>query len=90
LLCCRYTAQYGCSLYEAPTCTNNHAYGFSAVLFFGVFHILGGLVFLNLFIGVITVGMADAMEAADKEQWVLDHVEELKSKGKMRSDSIHW
>jgi hypothetical protein len=60
------------------TCTSEEAHGLSAILFFVVFHMLGGLVFLNLFIGVITVGMADAMEFRDAEQAMDRRVTKLK------------
>jgi voltage-gated sodium channel len=53
-------------------CNHNVAHGTSAVLFFVMFYIVGGLVFLNLFTGVVTVGMADAMAKIEEELGV-DH-----------------
>jgi voltage-gated sodium channel len=78
-----YTAQFGCKEYptEDPSlCTDegNSAKGWFAVVFFTLFHMLGGLVFLNLFIGVITVGMADAMEERDDEAYTQQRVRRLK------------
>ena len=49
---------------------------------------MGGLVFLNLFIGVITVGMADAMEERDEEQYTLRRVARLKHTSKMSEIAI--
>jgi voltage-gated sodium channel len=43
-------------------CLAPHAHKASAVFFFVWFHMIGGMVFLNLFIGVVTVGMGDAMQ----------------------------
>eukprot|EP00935_MAST-01C_sp_MAST-1C-sp1_P000784 g784.t1 len=53
---CTSTGFYEC------TDAGNQAFGVPAVLFFVVLFMMGGLVFLNLFIGVVTAGMADAME----------------------------
>jgi voltage-gated sodium channel len=55
-------AQRGCEVYPSTgECTSPRAYGWWAVLFWVAFHMIGGLVFLNLFIGVVTVGMTDSM-----------------------------
>jgi len=91
-----YTAQFGCKLYAsgpataAHLCTDegNKAMGWTAVIFFIFFHIMGGLVFLNLFIGVITVGMADAMEERDEEQYTLNRVKRLQHSKKSKM-SVH-
>jgi voltage-gated sodium channel len=59
-----YTSQYGCDAYptDGPEpCDHPHAFGWLAVLFFVSFYIMGGGVFLNLFIGVVTAGMKSAM-----------------------------
>jgi voltage-gated sodium channel len=62
-----YTAQYGCDQYPtflAP-CDNPTAWGMFAVIFFVFVNIFGGLVFLNLFIGVVTAGMSASMAEMD-------------------------
>jgi voltage-gated sodium channel len=55
-------------------CLNPTAHKASAVFFFVWFHMIGGLVFLNLFIGVVTVGMGDAIEQQEKEKVVLNEL----------------
>jgi voltage-gated sodium channel len=59
-----YTAQYGCDKFPSDLgeCENPHAFGWFAVIFFSALYTMGGLVFMNLFIGVITAGMASAMD----------------------------
>jgi voltage-gated sodium channel len=66
-----YTAQYGCDVYySAPSdgfCPSPHSFGFVAVLMFVLFFIMGSLVFLNLFIGVVTAGMATAITEMEND-----------------------
>ena len=52
-----------------------------AVFFFTTFNLVGGMIFLNLFIGVITVGMADAIEVMNVEKELhrrVSHLQEAK------------
>jgi voltage-gated sodium channel len=49
-------------------CKAPYAHKASAVFFFVWFHMIGGLVFLNLFIGVVTVGMGDAIEQQEAQK----------------------
>ena len=66
-----YTAQFGCKAYGtgggSAVCTNSTAFGYWAVTYFCIFFTLGGLVFLNLFIGVITAGMADSIVEVEED-----------------------
>jgi voltage-gated sodium channel len=64
-----YTAQYGCDVYPATLgpCDEPHAFGWYAVIFWCAFYTMGGLVFLNLFIGVVTAGMSNAMEEVEDD-----------------------
>jgi hypothetical protein len=48
-------------------CPTPEAGGAFAVFYFVAFFILGGLVFLNLFIGVVTAGMGDSIGAMDED-----------------------
>jgi voltage-gated sodium channel len=84
LLACECT-QTGANDYD---CTSNEPHGWWAVLFFVVFHMIGGLVFLNLFVGVITVGMADAMEFRDEEQHMDRRVAKLKKEAKLSDAQV--
>jgi voltage-gated sodium channel len=61
-----YTSQYGCDRYPPleGTCDNPKAFGWWAVLWFSLFYMMGGLVFLNLFIGVVTAGTTSPSECA--------------------------
>jgi voltage-gated sodium channel len=71
-------AQRGCEVYPSTgECTSPVAYGFWAVLFWVGFHMVGGLVFLNLFIGVITIGMTDAMEELEAEKLMAARVSRM-------------
>jgi hypothetical protein len=77
-----YTAQYGCDEYPtflAP-CNNPHAFGMFAVVFFVMFFTMGGLVFLNLFIGVVTAGMSASMEEMDVDKEASDRVKLLQER----------
>jgi voltage-gated sodium channel len=66
-----YTAQYGCDVYySAPSdgfCPSPHGFGFVAVLMFVMFFMMGSLVFLNLFIGVVTAGMSTSMAEMEND-----------------------
>jgi voltage-gated sodium channel len=59
--------EYQCFGTGLSECTDSKAHGVGAVIFFVMFYIVGGLVFLNLFTGVVTVGMADAMQKLEEE-----------------------
>jgi hypothetical protein len=78
-----YVAQYGCKAYPSHdysalsqsvsaddpdlSCKEPQVGGAFAVFYFIAFFVLGGLVFLNLFIGVVTAGMGDSMDAMDED-----------------------
>eukprot|EP00935_MAST-01C_sp_MAST-1C-sp1_P000434 g434.t1 len=71
-----YTAQYGCSRYPTflGACDHPRVFGFFAVAFFMLFYLFGGLVFLNLFIGVVTAGMSSSMEELEVDQEAKERV----------------
>ena len=56
--------------YTPYCCCEEHSYaaGIQAYIYFTVFTILGALVLMTLFIGVITTSMEEAQEANDKER----------------------
>jgi voltage-gated sodium channel len=85
-----YTAQYGCDQYPtflAP-CDNPTAFGMFAVIFFVVFFVFGGLVFLNLFIGVVTAGMSASMQEMDVDKEAAERVKILQEKAGGKDLSI--
>ena len=67
-----YINMYGCDQYGydglATECTKPEASPVGAALFFVSFILIGTMVFLNLFIGVILSGMDEARDEADEEK----------------------
>ena len=67
-----YINMYGCDQYGydglATECANPEASPVGAALFFVSFILIGTMVFLNLFIGVILSGMDEARDEADEEK----------------------
>lgn len=67
-----YTQMYGCAGYgyegSPGLCTHSTAYPVAGALFFVSFILLGTMIILNLFIGVIMNGMNEAQAEADNEQ----------------------
>ena len=62
----------GGDVYAAVTgspglCTNPEAFGFVAILYFGSFIIIGALVLVSVFVGIIVTGMQDATEDMNVE-----------------------
>jgi hypothetical protein len=86
-----FTAQYGCDAFASPSpaeCDNSAAMGVVPVLFFSIFQMLGGMVFLNLFTGVITAGMYDSMEEQAFEKTTEAMVEVVRLAGDMPHSCI--
>jgi Ca2+-binding EF-hand superfamily protein len=74
-----YTAQYGCEEYPVPVeieCTPE-AFGAFAVFYWIFFYGIGGLVMLQLFTGVVTAGMADAIFEKNATDQSVDRVHEM-------------
>ena len=67
-----YIAMNGCDGYSYPegACTSSEPMPVFGAIYFVTFMLLGAMIFLNLFIGVILSGMEEASEevAADNEQ----------------------
>ena len=64
-----YIQMYGCGNYgydSNPLCTASQAYPVAGALFFISFVLLGTMIILNLFIGVIMNGMAEAQKESDQ------------------------
>jgi len=79
-----YINMYGCDRYgyDWPTpnemgCNKPYAYGIWAVLFFICFIIIGALVILTLFIGVVTTAMEEATDAHKVEEELMGRVREF-------------
>ncbi len=76
-----YIQMYGCDNYgydgNAALCTSPRAYPVGGALFFIGFVLVGTMIILNLFIGVIMNGMAEAQ--ADAEE--MSEIEKLKAGG---------
>lgn len=66
-----YINMHGCADYGydgiMEKCTNSNAYPLGAALFFVSFVLLGTMIVLNLFIGVIMTGMDEAKRSMDEE-----------------------
>ncbi|RLN94713.1 hypothetical protein BBJ28_00006176 [Nothophytophthora sp. Chile5] len=80
-----YINYYGCDLYGYDsyralgyTC-KSHASGFMAVLYFTTFIVLGAMVLITLFIGVVTTSMEEATQEMEAEKELLRRVEALRA-----------
>ena len=79
-----YINMYGCDRYGytdddwmVEMCEKNggaHPMGWAAAIYFLIFVLLGGLVLLTLFIGVVTTSMEEATDKAKKEKEVDDKI----------------
>jgi len=65
------------SCFQSGGCSKG--YGLIAALFFVIFVVIGALVLLTLFIGVITTSMEEASDDMKKEAEVFDRVEEIRA-----------
>ncbi|KAG6586559.1 Voltage-gated Ion Channel (VIC) Superfamily [Phytophthora cinnamomi] len=79
-----YINYYGCDLYGYDSYRalgydcQPHAYGFIAVLYFCSFIVLGGMVLITLFVGVVTTSMEEATQEMAAEKELLRRVEALR------------
>ncbi|RLN86481.1 hypothetical protein BBJ28_00003675 [Nothophytophthora sp. Chile5] len=80
-----YINYYGCDLYGYDsyralgyTC-KSHGSGFVAVLYFVTFIVLGAMVLITLFIGVVTTSMEEATQEMEAEKELLRRVEALRA-----------
>ena len=91
-----YINMYGCDKYgyrasaDIPraACTKPHAHGYVATAFFMVFVVIGAMVMLNLFIGVITTSMEESARELQREEKVQDNVERLQDSKGVTDDTI--
>jgi len=89
-----YIEMFGCEHYGYPAiiepdddadsnsksaCVDSEGLGYIAVLYFVVFQILGGLILLSLFIGVVTTAMDNAERKAKQEEELEAQVEAMKA-----------
>ncbi len=79
-----YTAYYGSHLYAAqgptPVGPNPEAFGWWGILFFSSFVIIGAMVMINLFVGVMVTSLSEAQAEAIKRKLDIDEVEEREAK----------
>jgi voltage-gated sodium channel len=83
-----YIQMYGCAGYgygdNAALCTASQAYPVAGALFFVSFVLLGTMIVLNLFIGVIMNGMTEAQKESDN----LTAIERLRSGTAMQETTL--
>lgn len=79
-----YINYYGCDKYGYDdyramgyNCTP-HASGFLAVAYFGAFIVLGAMVLITLFVGVVTTSMEEATQEMEAEKELMRRIEELR------------
>ena len=76
-----YINMYGCDQYGYSAwpqyCTDPHASGAIAAIFFVIFVIIGGLVLLTLFVGVVSTSMDEAQKEQQAELFIEARVKYL-------------
>lgn len=74
-----YTAMYGSDVYAAqgpiPVGPEPHAFGFWGVLFFSSFVIVGAMVMINLFVGVMVTSLSEAQAESLRTKLEIDEIE---------------
>ena len=89
-----YINMYGCDKYEYPSttwsemCTNPKPTGALAAIYFVIFVIIGGLVLLTLFIGVVSTSMDEAQQGQKAEMEMEAKVKELTAEKNIDPDLI--
>ena len=70
---------FGCDLYGYQgfdhECLRPNGWGYYAALYFIVFIVLGALILLSLFIGVVTTAMSEAEHRAKRDELLAANVE---------------
>jgi len=79
-----YINMYGCEKYGyrlmPERCVASEPWGYAALLYFFVFTVLGSLVLLNLFIGIVCLSMEEALRNLQKEQFTAKQIVSLKKR----------
>jgi len=91
-----YINMYGCDKYasngmndeEMYKCTNPQAFGFLALMYFWMFELIGALVLLTLFVGVVTTAMDEATEEQKERKEELIRVSEEVNSAGLSTDTI--
>ena len=87
-----YINMYGCDQYGysmfTDLCTNPTAWGAVSGVFFMIFVIIGGLVLLTLFIGVVSTSMDEAQENQRQEKELEDAVRDYAAEEKITPQEI--
>lgn len=76
-----YTAMYGCERYGydgmEELCTDSNAMGWMGAIFFVIFTVLGSLVLLTLFIGIVATSMDSAKADQEEEKQMEDRTKRI-------------
>ncbi|GMH84050.1 hypothetical protein TL16_g09799 [Triparma laevis f. inornata] len=87
-----YINMYGCDQYGYSAwpeyCTDPHASGAMAGIFFVIFVIIGGLVLLTLFIGVVSTSMDEAQQGQREEAEMEEKVKDLQKEKNIDKEEI--
>ncbi|GMI02942.1 hypothetical protein TrVE_jg10438 [Triparma verrucosa] len=87
-----YINMYGCDQYGYSAwpqyCTDPYASGAMAGIFFVIFVIIGGLVLLTLFIGVVSTSMEEAQQGQRDEAEMEEKVKELQKERDINTEEI--
>ncbi|GBG27532.1 Voltage-dependent L-type calcium channel subunit alpha-1F [Hondaea fermentalgiana] len=87
-----YVNMYGCDKYGydgiESMCTEPYAFYIVAAIYFVFFVLVGALVLMTLFIGVVTTSMEEATEAQGKQQEFNNKVQALRERHNISESSI--
>lgn len=87
-----YINMYGCNVYgysgREAYCVKPHAYNAVAAVYFVIFVLIGALVLMTLFIGVVTTSMEEATEAQRKQLEFAARVQHLRETHHISEGSI--
>jgi len=88
--CMNYGYNYEEGIANVMGCTkeDNYAFGVTAALYFFVFIILGALVLLTLFIGVVTTSMEEAQDEMKAEQDLQKQIANLQTTRQINDETV--
>jgi voltage-gated sodium channel len=90
---CMYTTQYGCDKYGYDSsyqreCKNPKKQWAESAIYWVIFVIIGGLVLLSLFIGVVGIGMEESNQIEKNNEKLLKKAAKLAEKENLTDDEI--
>ena len=87
-----YINMYGCDQYGyssfSDACVSPVATGALAAIYFVIFVIIGGMVLLTLFIGVVTTSMDEAQQNQEEEEAIEERIRAIKEKNKFEDVEV--